>query len=87
MIDLPVVIGSVIVTVSVARLGSFPPSWAVLEELKCALVGRQTLGWFTMRRLNVKDVISLIILKSITLFMQTHPVTQQKKAIYYSPER
>lgn len=86
MTDLPAVIGSVIVTVSVARLGSFPPSWAVLGELKCALVGRQTLGWFTMRRLNVKDVISLIILKSITLFMQTHPVTQPK-AIYYSPER
>lgn len=86
MTDLPAVIGSVIVTVSVAGLGSFPPSWAVLGELKYALVGRQILGQFTMRRLNVKDVISLIILKSITLFMQTHPVTQPK-AIYYSPER
>lgn len=44
MTDLPAVIGSVIVTVSVAGLGSFPPSWAVLGELKYALVGRQILG-------------------------------------------
>lgn len=31
MTDLPAAIGSVIVRVSVARLGSFPPNWAVLS--------------------------------------------------------